>query len=90
MPAEGALMCRTLTRALPLVVAMYAVVACGADGMESGGLSGSAHTGGSEPVAGQTITLVTNDTFAISEGTLEAFTAEDGPRVRFGNGIEEE
>ena len=67
---------RTLTRALPLLVAMYALAACGADGMESGGLSGSAPTGGSEPVAGQTITLVTHDSFAISEGTLEAFTAE--------------
>ena len=67
---------RTLTRALPLLVAMYALAACGSDGMEGGGLSGSAPTGGSEPVAGQTITLVTHDSFSISEGTLEAFTAE--------------
>ena len=44
--------------------------------MEGGGLSGSAPTGGAGPVAGQTITLVTHDSFSISEGTLEAFTAE--------------
>ena len=69
-------MSRTLARALPLLVAMYALAACGTDGIESGGLSGSAPTGGSESVAGQTITLVTHDSFAISEGTLEAFTAE--------------
>ena len=67
---------RTLTRALPLLVAIYALAGCGADGREGGGLSGSAPTGGSEPVAGQTITLVTHDSFSISEGTLESFTAE--------------
>jgi len=67
---------RTLTRALPLLVAAHALAACGGDGLEGGGLSGSAPTGAPEPVAGQTITLVTHDSFWISEGTLEAFTAE--------------
>ena len=66
---------RTLTRALPLLVVAYALAACGGDGLEGGGLSGSAPTGAPEPVAGQTITLVTHDSFWISEGTLEAFTA---------------
>jgi thiamine transport system substrate-binding protein len=73
---------RILTRVFPIVAAACVLAACGSDAPTGVGLSGSAPTTGApEPIAGQAITLVTHDSFWVSPGTLEAFTAETGVTV---------
>ncbi|MBC8365244.1 MAG: thiamine ABC transporter substrate-binding protein [Actinobacteria bacterium] len=71
---------RILTRTVPFVAALgaaaFLLTACGSD---------PAPAPGSEPIAGQAITLVTHDSFRVSEGILEAFTAETGVTVTVRN-----
>jgi thiamine transport system substrate-binding protein len=67
---------RILARALSLVAAACLPVACG---------SGPATAPDPGPFADQAITLVTHDSFRVSQGILEAFTAETGVTVTVEN-----
>lgn len=63
-------MTRTIRAAVPALVAALALAGCSV----IGGGDTTAATGG-------TVTLVTHDSFALSDGLLEAFTAETGYEV---------
>ncbi len=69
---------RTPTRVVLLVALVAVTAACGGDENAGGGVSGPPTT---EAIAGQTITLLTHESFWVSEGILEAFTAETGVEV---------
>ena len=69
----------TITPASLLVAAATLAGACGASD-DSSTVPISATTG-VHAISGQTVTLVTHDSFWVSEGTLEEFTAETGVEV---------
>ncbi|MDP6481131.1 MAG: thiamine ABC transporter substrate-binding protein [Acidimicrobiales bacterium] len=70
---------QTTTPAALFVLAAVFVGACGA-GNGSSTVPISATTG-VQAISGQTVTLVTHDSFWVSEGTLREFTAESGVEV---------
>ncbi|MBV14015.1 MAG: thiamine ABC transporter substrate-binding protein [Actinobacteria bacterium] len=70
---------QTTTPAVLFVLAAVLVGACGA-GNGSSTVPISATTG-VQAISGQTVTLVTHDSFWVSEGTLREFTAESGVEV---------
>lgn len=74
---------RILTGVFPLLATVVLLTACGG-GETGGGVSGTPTTAApttTEAIAGQTVTLLTHESFWVSDGTLEAFTAETGVEV---------
>ena len=70
---------QTTTPAVLLLLTVLLGGACAAgDGSSTVPISA---TTGPEPASGRTVTLVTHDSFWVSEGTLEAFTTETGVEV---------
>ena len=61
-----------LTFGVGVLAALGAITACGSDPPSASS---------PESIVGQTITLVTHDSFRVSPGTLEAFTTETGVAV---------
>ena len=61
-----------LTVGVGVLAALGAITACGSDPPSASG---------PESIVGQTITLVTHDSFRVSPGTFEAFTTETGVAV---------
>jgi thiamine transport system substrate-binding protein len=74
-------------RVQALTLAVVPVLALGACSLAGSGTSsdpatpGATATGGTADLAGTTVTLVTHDSFALSDGLLEQFTAETGVEV---------
>lgn len=66
------------------VIPVLALSACSLAGTGTSSdpsTSGATGTGGTADLAGTTVTLVTHDSFALSDGLLEQFTAETGVDV---------
>jgi len=82
MPAKGApviSMRRTIATIAVLIVAFFATAACsGTDNTPAVPISATTAV---PVISGQTVTLVTHDSFWVSEGTLEAFTSATGVEV---------
>jgi thiamine transport system substrate-binding protein len=90
MPAEEIMIVRRpLVAFLVTCFVALALTGCGDDSSSSGAkcfdkptTSGIQSDGGKTAVPSTTLTLVTHDSFALSEGTLEKFTAQTGIEVK--------
>lgn len=68
-------------RVAAVLVTLVALAAACGDGTGDTGATPGADGGASVDLTGHTVTLVTHDSFAISDATLEAFTAATGATV---------